>query len=251
MKALRLFEILYLLQGRERVTARELSERLGISVRNVYRDIEDLSAQGMPVYMTRGRNGGISLLPGFSLRDTWLTQTEKDTLLSALEAMRVMDDPSSADLFNKLSAFFGQLSVPLYDIDFQDWDGVMAVQFEKAREALLRRRILCFDYLSAMNQASHRSVEPDRLCFKHRTWYLKGYCLDQCAVRTFRLSRMRHVQVTEDTFVPRQFQRDEGNRVHFDTAMVEVTIRVGPSAQYRVLDEFPASAITPAPDIFT
>lgn len=80
MKASRLLHLLLLLQTRQRITTGELAERLEVSRRTVLRDVEALSAAGVPVYAERGRNGGIVLLPGARLNASHLDPPELEAL---------------------------------------------------------------------------------------------------------------------------------------------------------------------------
>jgi predicted DNA-binding transcriptional regulator YafY len=83
MRASRLLHLLLLLQNRGRMTAPELAAELEVSVRTIYRDVESLSAAGVPVYADRGPAGGYQLVAGYSTRLTGMTPAEADSLFLA------------------------------------------------------------------------------------------------------------------------------------------------------------------------
>lgn len=83
MLASRLLSTLMLLQARGRMTAPDLARELEVSVRTVYRDMDQLSAAGIPVVADRGRDGGFQLINGFRTQLTGLTQAEAETLMLA------------------------------------------------------------------------------------------------------------------------------------------------------------------------
>lgn len=91
MKINRLFEIIYILIEKESITAKELAEKFEVSTRTIYRDVEILSSVGIPIYMTKGRGGGISLLPNYILDKTVLTDKERENILSSLRAVQTVD----------------------------------------------------------------------------------------------------------------------------------------------------------------
>ena len=87
MQIHRMLEIAYLLMSGKALTAGALAQRFEVSKRTIYRDVEALSAAGIPVYMTRGRGGGIALSPGSSLGRAVLTEEEKEDVLASLKAL--------------------------------------------------------------------------------------------------------------------------------------------------------------------
>ena len=81
MQESRLFRIIYHLMENGKSTAPELAEKLEVSVRTIYRDIDIISSAGVPIYVTTGRNGGIQIADSFVLDRLLLSDKEKEVYL--------------------------------------------------------------------------------------------------------------------------------------------------------------------------
>lgn len=249
MQSGRLFEIIYVLLERGGATVPELAERLEVSERTVRRDIDALSASGVPVYAARGRNGGVRLLDDFVLSRSLLSEREQDEILYALQSLRATGADVGANVLSRLNGLFRRGATDWIDVDFSGWGSGPADKqlFPLLRQAILDRRVLCFDYYASTGAGSHRTVEPLKLRFKGMGWYLQAFCRDRQGYRTFRLSRMENLALSDDTFAPRPTPPE------LDTAqpslpMDHLTIRFDPALAFRVYDEFDRSQIEKQPD---
>ncbi len=94
MKINRLLEITILLMNKKTITAKELSERFGVSTRTIYRDADVLSSAGVPVYTNKGNGGGISLLENYSFNKALISEHEREGLLLALKTLQATKYPN-------------------------------------------------------------------------------------------------------------------------------------------------------------
>lgn len=246
MSVSRLFEMLYILLERDRVTAAELSRRLEVSVRTVYRDAQALCEAGVPLYAERGRDGGLSILPGCKLSRALLTEQERSGVLSALRAMQ-QTGADDGQTLRRLSAFWGNDAPDWVRIDLADWSGTQDALIATIKAAILGHRRLGFDYCGESGIPSAREVCPFTLWFKGQSWYLLAYCLSRGAMRTFKLSRIRRAQMLEGGFPEQAFAAHQSyapKAAADGTPLVPLVLRVDGCMAFRVLDDFREEEIT-------
>ncbi|MGA4839475.1 helix-turn-helix transcriptional regulator [Streptomyces sp. G45] len=212
MKSDRLLSILLLLQTRGRVPAHELAERLEVSVRTIYRDVEALSASGVPVYAERGRHGGIELLPGYRTDVTGLTADESRALflLAARGAHAALGlDAALGTALRKVMAALPAPHRPAAEltsrrilVDAARWargpGGELPVDhLGTLQEAVFADRRLRVRYLhSGAEEPRAYTLDPYGLVAKAGVWYLVA---DRRGVpRLFRADRVRAAAVTDE-----------------------------------------------------
>jgi predicted DNA-binding transcriptional regulator YafY len=209
MRASRLLSILTTLQARGRVTAPELAEACEVSVRTIYRDVDALSAAGIPVYAERGAEGGFRLLDGYRVRLNGLSLTEADALflagLPGPAAALGLDGAMGAAQAKLVAALPVALRASAtrmqarFHLDAPGWFG----EAEEPRhlraisEALLADRLIEIRYQS-WRAEKHRRVAPLGLVLKGGNWYLAGRVAKD--VRTYRVARILDCAVQDETF---------------------------------------------------
>ncbi|MEG2604723.1 MAG: YafY family protein [Clostridia bacterium] len=249
MRESRLFKLLYLLLSGDTLTAPDLARRLEVSERTIYRDIDRLSAAGIPIHTKQGKGGGVSLLPGFVLDKRLLSQEEQREMLFGLQSLAAAQ-PEAGALLEKLRAFFPTQRTDWIEVDFTRWGGDEEERrrFALLRDAILQRRIIAFSYRDMYGQLSRRSAMPAKLVFKQSAWYMQAYCLHRSDYRTFKMARISGLCITDEHFqtelIPPPIDwADSGASL----TKIPVCLRFAPQAAPRVYDEFEGACIEALP----
>jgi len=212
----RLLRLLVLLSARQSWTALELADRLEVTERTVRRDMTRLRSMGYPVTGSSGPYGGYSLGAGGHLPPLVLDDDEAVAVAiglrgataggtpgvesAALSALTKLDRVLPVQLREQVAALrtvtvgLGRLDVPAFDVD-----ALVSVALACSRLERLR-----FSYTDASEQRSDRLVEPFRLVFTSRSWYLVAYDTNRTDWRTFRVDRMDEIKLTGARFTPRE-----------------------------------------------
>lgn len=208
MRADRLLSILLLLQIHRRMTASELARRLEVSERTIYRDMDALSAAGVPVYMTRGIGGGCVLPDGYRTNLTGLSEAEIQSLFLATPARLLADlglrQAAEGALIKVLASLpsvsrrDAEYARQRIHVDSAGWhrSGEIVAALPALQEAIWRERTVRFLYERSDGARAERLVDPLGLVAKGRVWYLVA--ATDGDIRTYRVSRVRDVCMTAE-----------------------------------------------------
>lgn len=208
MRAARLVQLLLLLQVHGKLTASQLAERLEVSVRTIYRDLEALSGAGVPVFTEAGPGGGCMLVDGYRTRLTGLTADEA-------EALALVGLPgAAADLGLGTVLAAAQLKVDAalppelrrravrvrerFHLDAPGWfhgsDDVP--HLATLATGVWDERRTDIDYARA-GQVVARTIDPLGLVLKAGRWYLVA-AVEDAGIRTYRVSRVQAATLRDE-----------------------------------------------------
>lgn len=258
MRASRLLSILILLQMRGRVSASTLAEEFEVSVRTIHRDIDQLSAAGVPVYSERGRSGGFVLDGGYRTRLTGFTSKEADALLLAGAPSAAADlgfGPEQAaaqlKLLASLPADTGASAdrvASRFHLDTVNWyNRAMPPDTLKPLAASVwdeKRIIVVYE---SWKEVVTRQLDPLGLVLKGGAWYLVA--ASRAVPRSYRVDAIRRLEVlAEPARRPANFDLArfwKGWVKDFETRMLaeRARVRLSPEGLRRLAEVSPAAAL--------
>ena len=234
MKLYRLLHLMNILVNNDKVTIKQLSEKLEVSRRTIYRDLETLTMAGFPIVSYPGYDGGITVAEGYKLDKCLLSLEDWENILTGLNTIKTMGDtekieyligkiaPKNIETINQQSDIVIDLS-QWYDDDTQDL--IIGI-----RNAIGNKQLVSIEYISKIS-STVRTIEPYKLVFKERDWYIYAYCLLRMDFRLFKLNRISAYEIMVDNFIPRHVTVPS-------FALKNELYEKGNNTQYRIVLEF-------------
>ena len=247
MKIDRLVSIIMILLDRERISAQELADMFEVSLRTIYRDIDAINQAGIPVHGASGVGGGFEIMPEYKIDRKVFSTADLSAILMGLSSLSDMIGGNElVNALAKIKSFIPadrakdiELKANQLSVDLSPWMGNQNTQpyLETIKTALRKSRLLSFDYTDRHGNKTARTAEPYQLVLKSSHWYFQGYCHKRKDYRLFRLSRISNLQMQEETFIPRDYQKPILAFAEIlETLQTKIKIRIHKSVMDRVLD---------------
>ncbi|MBZ9610500.1 helix-turn-helix transcriptional regulator [Rheinheimera maricola] len=218
----RVLSLLELLQSHGRLSGTELAARLGVDKRTVRRYIQALEQLGIPVTTEQGCDGGYMLVAGFKLPPMMFTNDETLALslgLLAAKNLQLADTQAAlssvqaklervmpAKLKSRARAVADSIKLMLPTAE----TGAAGQQLGPLLDAIEQQRSVSIFYAAYQQAPEARQVDPYGLLFRSGRWYMSGYCHLRKELRTFRLDRLLHIELLQQSFNrPTQFNSAE------------------------------------------
>ncbi len=253
----RLMAITILLLNRKRVQAQDLADRLEVSLRTIYRDLERLNMAGIPIVSYTGGEGGFEIMESFRLDRQMLSMDELATLTTALHGLhsaKAYNGGKLDVLLEKVGALVSKAEGKGFSktepimIDLNPWRKSHGekLKYEALSKAIEETKVVVFTYTNMQGNETERRIEPMGLVLKGYTWYLYGFCLQRNDFRNFRLSRIRGLSALHDKFERRAVSLTELNEQwgpKREDNMIDLVLKFNGAARVQAEDHFDESEI--------
>ena len=219
-RLVRLASILTQMQSKRTITASDIADKHGISIRTVYRDIRALEATGIPIITEEGK--GYSLIEGYSLPPVMFTEEEEaNALITAEKIISKNNDNSLVVQYQKAITKiksilrFSQkektelLSKRIQVRNRKTENNKPSEYLVSLQIAITNYKVVDIDYLSLENKRSKRKVEPFAIFSTNENWVLVAFCQLKNDFRAFRLDHITDLKQTEIQFEPHKISLAE------------------------------------------
>ena len=227
-----LLDMLFEFLEKRKVTAGYLAEKYTVSERTVYRYVDALS-QKIPIFVKRGRTGGICLSDSYRLPVGFMSKDEYTALLDALQIAYAKDpNPCFMNVRRRLSA---QLKSEQRNRTAAGESGEFFIEeplftlhdkIEILHECLQRERLAEIEYLNQDNELISSKIEPHAFLFQDGIWVLYAFCHVHRDFQIFTVGRIRAVMQSDEPFRKRHFTRQDIPLIHPTNTPLSVTLEI-------------------------
>jgi predicted DNA-binding transcriptional regulator YafY len=209
-RADRLFQIIQIIRSHRLTTAKQLAEQLEVSVRTVYRDVNDLICSGVPIFGEAGV--GYTLKKGYDLPPLMFSQDEIAAITLGARIVRSWTDdslsgPAEAALRKIEQVLPAHLkaqieNTPLFAVNLSEYRQTEQIfpRLKELRSAIATRTKVMLTYCDKSNTTTQRLVRPLSLTFFGAMWILTAWCERRDDFRNFRLDRIEELRITGEPF---------------------------------------------------
>lgn len=214
----RLTAILIQLQTKRLITAPNLAEKFGVSVRTIYRDIRALEQAGVPILTEEGK--GYSLMEGYKIPPIMFSESQANALILAEQLVLKNKDASFikdyTEAVDKIKAVLRQAEKDKANLLAErtrfdqnlnrerNSDNISQIQ-----QALTNFQPIAIDYTNEQGSSTRRVIEPFALLSTNENWLLVAWCRLRETFRYFRLDRIKKLEILSDTFEPHKMTLQE------------------------------------------
>jgi len=241
MKIDRLVSIIMILNNKDKVTAKELSEKFEVSTKTIQRDMEIIERAGIPIVSYKGHQGGYGIIDGYRVSKASMTGDEANLLKKLLIGInKCYENKEATTLINKLEVIKPEKHSSLNDrliIDFSTWgkSEELTDEMNIIDEAIKNRNPIEFDYINGSGEKTSRKIEPYKIIFKSLALYVYGFCNLKNEMRVFKINRMENIKAKNENFIYNEKLMDN-LFIEKEIEKIQVTIRT-PSKMKEVIKE--------------
>ena len=210
----RLLSILTILKSKRITTGPELADKFAVSLRTIYRDIRKLEESGVPIITIEGR--GYTIMDGYMVAPIMFDELEVNALITAEQLIARTNDDSLIEHFEqtlqKIKSVFkstlqskGELLNSKMHVFKSKSSEAKSSSLAHIQMAIVNFRITDLTYVALSEETTSRMIEPVAIYSFDEKWIVIAWCRLRAAYRSFRLDRIQHFKILEETFVDRQF----------------------------------------------
>ena len=197
------------------ITGVELAEKFDVSLRTIYRDIKKIEASGVPIITIEGR--GYSIMDDYSIAPIMFDEMEVNALITAEQLIGKTNDASLIKHFEqtlqKIKSVFkhslkskGEMLNNKMLVLKKNVNEVKSTSLSYIQMAIINFRVTEINYEDKSEAATFRKIEPLAIYSYNEKWIVIGWCRLRADYRSFRLDRIKHFKILEETFDDRNFE---------------------------------------------